>query len=61
MKKILESLMIAMAFLFGMAVANQIHNAPTETVDMSEVTSWESSEYGLQLYFEDGTGYWLEK
>lgn len=30
-------------------------------VDMREVVGFESSDDGLQLYFEDGSGYWLER
>lgn len=29
-------------------------------VDMRQVTYWEVSDDGLQLYYEDGSGYWLE-
>lgn len=29
-------------------------------IDMRSVIDFSVSEYGLQLYFEDGTGYWLE-
>lgn len=29
-------------------------------VDMREVVSFEASDDGLQLYFEDGSGYWIE-
>ncbi len=30
-------------------------------IDMRSVIDFSVSEYGLQLYFEDGTGYWLER
>ena len=30
-------------------------------VDMREVVYFESSDDGLQLYFVDGSGYWLER
>lgn len=29
-------------------------------VDMSQVVVWSSTEEGLQLYFGDGSGYYLE-
>lgn len=29
-------------------------------VDMSQVVAWSSTEEGLQLYFADGSGYYLE-
>ena len=28
-------------------------------VDMDAVVDFTATEYGLQLYFEDGTGYWF--
>ena len=30
-------------------------------VDMNTVVDYVATEYGLQLYFEDGTGYYLER
>ena len=30
-------------------------------VDMDTVVGFTASEDGLQLYFEDGSGYWLER
>lgn len=30
-------------------------------VDMDSVIDFSATEYGLQLYFEDGTGYYLER
>ena len=30
-------------------------------VDMDAVVGFTASEDGLQLYFEDGSGYWLER
>lgn len=30
-------------------------------VDMNTVIDFSANEYGLQLYFEDGTGYYLER
>lgn len=30
-------------------------------IDMREVVDFEASDDGLQLYFEDGSGYWLER
>lgn len=32
-----------------------------DMVDMNEVVDYKVTEYGLQLYFADGTGYFLEK
>lgn len=62
MKRMLTIAAIIAAFFIGMAVQKNVTHTPTETlVDMSKVVDWESSEYGLQLYYEDGSGYWLEK
>ncbi len=30
-------------------------------VDMRTVIDFTATEYGLQLYFEDGTGYWYKR
>lgn len=30
-------------------------------IDMRTVVDFTATEYGLQLYFEDGTGYYLER
>ncbi len=30
-------------------------------VDMNTVIDFTATEYGLQLYFEDGTGYYIER
>lgn len=30
-------------------------------IDMRTVIDYSVTEYGLQLYFEDGSGYWLER
>ncbi len=30
-------------------------------VDMDSVIDFETTEYGLQLYFDDGTGYYIER
>ncbi len=30
-------------------------------IDMREVVDFEASDDGLQLYFENGSGYWLER
>lgn len=30
-------------------------------VDMDSVIDYTATEYGLQLYFEDGTGYYIER
>lgn len=32
-----------------------------DIVDMDTVVDFSATEYGLQLYFEDGTGYFLER
>ena len=32
-----------------------------DIVDMNTVIDFSATEYGLQLYFEDGTGYYLER
>lgn len=32
-----------------------------DIVDMNIVVDFSATEYGLQLYFEDGTGYFLER
>lgn len=65
MKRMLTIAAIIAAFFIGMAVQKNITHTSTETsidiIDLNKVTGWESSEYGLQLYYEDGSGYWLEK
>ena len=33
----------------------------TGHIHMRKVTRFMESDYGLQLYFDDGTGYWLER
>ena len=33
----------------------------TDYIHMQKVTCFMKSDYGLQLYFDDGTGYWLER
>lgn len=30
-------------------------------VDMDKVVGFSATEYGLQLYFDDGTGYYIER
>lgn len=32
-----------------------------DIVDMNAVIDFSATEYGLQLYFEDGSGYFLER
>jgi hypothetical protein len=32
----------------------------SDWIDAEKVVSWESTETGLYLYFEDGTGYYFE-
>lgn len=32
-----------------------------DIVDMNTVVKFSATEYGLQLYFEDGTGYYRER
>nr|WP_304709550.1 hypothetical protein [uncultured Acetatifactor sp.] len=32
-----------------------------DIVDMNTVIDFSATEYGLQLYFEDGSGYFLER
>ncbi len=32
-----------------------------DIVDMNTIVDFTATEYGLQLYFEDGTGYFLER
>lgn len=32
-----------------------------DIVDMNTIVDFSATEYGLQLYFEDGTGYWWER
>lgn len=64
MKRMLTIAAIIAAFFMGMAVQKNVTHTPTETtdiIDLNKVIGWESSEYGLQLYYEDGSGYWLEK
>lgn len=32
-----------------------------DIVDMNTIVDFSATEYGLQLYFEDGSGYFLER
>jgi hypothetical protein len=32
-----------------------------DIVDMNTIVDFSATEYGLQLYFEDGNGYWFER
>lgn len=32
-----------------------------DIVDMNTIVDFSATEYGLQLYFEDGNGYFLER
>lgn len=32
----------------------------SDWIDTEKVVGWESTEIGLYLYFEDGTGYYFE-
>ena len=70
-KKIILSIafvaVAAIAFLAG-TIQIKTDEASTSTdesnehiVDMQEVTDFESSENGLYIYFEDGTGYYWER
>lgn len=34
---------------------------PDSYINMNDITNFTANEYGLQLYFSDGSGYWLEK
>lgn len=64
-------IMLVCAYLLGTTQAETITEVQTVTetrevvpdgyVDMREVVGFESSNDGLQLYFEDGSGYWLER
>lgn len=41
-------------------LVNETEDFKKYFIDMRAVIDYSVSEYGLQLYFEDGTGYWLE-
>ena len=72
-KIIVVGTMLVMSFRSGMRHAEKIievipdNYINTESeyfsehyVDMSQVAAWSSTEEGLQLYFSDGSGYYLE-
>lgn len=53
-KKLVKLLsVITMCLVFTTAYAS-------DWIDAEKVVSWESTETGLYLYFEDGTGYYFE-
>ena len=69
-------IMIVSAYLLGTTQAGTITEIQTETrevvpngyirlnddiVDMNTIVDFTATEYGLQLYFEDGTGYFRER
>ena len=39
----------------------EIEKTSDNIIDMDRVVDFQISENGLQLYFKDGSGYWLEK
>lgn len=54
MKKLVKVLsVITMCLAFTTVYAS-------DWIDAEKVVSWESTETGLYLYFEDGTGYYFE-
>lgn len=43
------------------AVPDEYIRLNDSIVDMDAVTGFTATEYGLQLYFDDGTGYYIER
>ena len=68
-------IMLVCAYLLGTTQAETITEIQTVTetrevipdgynydiVDMNTIIDFSATEYGLQLYFEDGSGYFLER
>lgn len=64
-------IMLIFAYLLGTTQAETITEIkvitetieiiPDECIDMREVTDYTATVDGLQLYFEDGSGYYLER
>ncbi len=54
MKRLVKVLsVVAMCLVFTTAYAS-------DWIDAEKVVGWESTETGLYLHFEDGTGYYFE-
>ena len=56
---------IISSFILGTTQAKTatktVNVIPENYIDMEQVTNFTATETGLQLYFEDGTGYYWEK
>lgn len=62
---IITMTLIVSAFLIGRNTSNkEVNKEKTKTehtIDMSKATDFKTTETGLQIYFNDGTGYYFEK
>ena len=70
-KIIVVILLLLVSYLLGTTQAKTIVKVntiekvrtviPSNYVCMDDITGFESNDYGLQLYFKDGTGYYWER
>lgn len=61
--KTIGTIVTIIATIISMWLFNGIHVSaaePESIVDMNAVTDFKTTEYGLYLYFNDGTGYYWE-
>lgn len=68
---VIMSVMLIFVYLLGTTQAETITEVkvitetieiiPNECIDMQKVTSYTATADGLQLYFDDGTGYYWER
>ena len=49
------------ACLFETIKVNAAEPAPESIIDMTEITDFGANQCNLQLYFNDGTGYYWER
>ena len=54
-------IMIVSAYLLGTTQPDGYIPLNDDIVDMDAVVDFSATEYGLQLYFEDGSGYFWER
>lgn len=64
MKKKIVALTIGLCALFSAALPTFAMSKTTresDYIDMNAVVSYDVTETGIMFYFEDGTGYYLDK
>lgn len=54
--KFLVTALIVSAFLFG-----RFTNINSDDIDMNQVVDIQANEYGAQIVFNDGSGYYWER